>query len=56
MSLDGVQSFLYDSTNNQLLTSKGSFYAWSKDIYNKLLQTEYSYIQDQLLRLQINLT
>ena len=49
MSLDSVQSFLYDSTNNQLLTSKGSFYAWNKDIYNKLLKTEYSYIQDQLL-------
>lgn len=49
MSLDGIQSFIYDSTNNQLLTSKGSFYAWNKEIYNNLLSTEYNYIQEQLL-------
>ena len=49
MSLDGIQSFLYDATNNQLLTSKGSFYAWNKEIYNKLLSTEYEYIQKQLM-------
>ena len=49
MSLDGIQSFLYDATNNQLLTSKGSFYAWNKEIYNKLLSTEYAYIQEQLM-------
>ena len=49
MSLDGIQSFIYDSTNNKILTSKGSFYSWNKDIYNKLLDTEYKYIQTQLL-------
>ena len=49
MSLDGIQSFIYDSTNNQLLTSKGSFYTWNKEIYNKLLNTEYAYIQEQLM-------
>ncbi len=49
MSLDGIQAFLYDVTNNQMLTSKGSFYAWNKDIYNKLLNTEYKHIQDQLM-------
>ena len=49
MSLDGIQSFLYDSTNNQILTSKGSLYAWNKEIYNKLLNTEYAYIQEQLM-------
>lgn len=49
MSLDGIQAFLYDVTNNQLLTSKGSFYAWNKDIYNKLLNTEYMHIQEQLM-------
>ena len=49
MSLDGIQSFLYDATNNQLLTSKGSFYAWNKEIYNKLLSTVYAYIQEQLM-------
>ena len=49
MSLDGIQSFLYNATNNQLLTSKGSFYAWNKEIYNKLLSTEYAYIQEQLM-------
>lgn len=48
MSLDGIQAFLNDATNNQLLTSKGSFYAWNKDVYNKLFTTEYEYIQDQL--------
>lgn len=49
MSLDGIQGFLYESTNNQLLTSKGSFYTWNKEIYNKLLTTEYAYIQEQLM-------
>lgn len=49
ISLDGIQTFLYDITNNQILTSKGSFYAWNKDIYNKLLSTEYKHIQDQLM-------
>lgn len=49
MSLDGIQSFLYDITNNQLLTSKGSFYTWNKDIYNKLLNTEYMHIQKHLM-------
>ena len=49
MSLDGIQSFIYDSTNNKILTSKGSFYSWNKDIYNKLLDMEYKYIQTQLL-------
>lgn len=49
MSLDGIQDFLYDATNNQLLTSKGSFYSWNKDIYNKLLTTEYVYIKEQLM-------
>ena len=49
MSLDGIQSFMYDTTNNQILTSKGSFYVWNKEIYNKLLNTEYAYIQEQLM-------
>lgn len=49
MSLDGIQAFLYDATNNQLLTSKGSFYSWNKDIYNKLINTEYEYIKKQLM-------
>lgn len=49
MSLDGIQAFLYDSTNNKILTSKGSFYMWNKEIYNKLLTTEYFYIQEKLL-------
>lgn len=49
MSLDGIQAFFYDATNNQLLTSKGSFYSWNKDIYNKLLLTEYEYIKEQLM-------
>ena len=39
MLLDGIQSFIYDSTNNKKLTSKGSFYAWNLDIYTKLLNT-----------------
>lgn len=26
MSLDGIQSFIYNATNNQILTSKGSFF------------------------------
>ena len=49
MSLDGIQSFLYDVTSNQLLTSKGSFYAWNKDIYQKLLSSEYEHIKEQLM-------
>ena len=39
MSLDGIQKFIYDTTNNNLLTSKGSFYAWNKEIYKLLLDT-----------------
>ena len=49
MSLDGIQSFLYDTTNNNILTSKGSLYAWNKEISNKLFNTEYEYIKKQLL-------
>lgn len=49
MSLDGIQSFVYDASNNKLLTSKGSFYAWNKEIFNKLLNSEYEYIKTQLL-------
>ncbi len=49
MSLDGVQSFIYDTTNNKLLTSKGSLYMWNKEISNKLLNTEYEHIKIQLL-------
>ena len=49
MSLDGIQNFIYDTTNNNLLTSKGSFYAWNKEIYNLLLDTEYKYIQNELM-------
>ena len=49
MSLDGIQSFMYDVTGNQLLTSKGSFYSWNKDIYQKLLSSEYEYIKQQLM-------
>jgi len=45
MSLDGIQAFFYDATDNKLLTSKGSFYVWNKDIYNKLLSSEYEYIK-----------
>lgn len=49
MSLDGIQSFFYDTTNNNLLTSKGSFYSWNKEICNLLIDTEYKYIQDKLM-------
>ena len=49
MSLDGIQGFIYDATNNNLLTSKGSFYSWNKEIYNLLLDTEYMYIQKNLM-------
>lgn len=49
MSLDSIQNFIYDATNNNLLTSKGSFYSWNKDIYNLLLETEYKYIQNKLI-------
>lgn len=49
MSLDGIQSFIYDTTNNNLLTSKGSFYSWNKEIYNALYITEYAHIQEQLM-------
>lgn len=49
MSLDGIQTFLYDATNNKMLTSKGSFYSWNKEIYNKLSNTQYIYIQEQLM-------
>lgn len=49
MSIDGIQSFLYNVTGNQLLTSKGSFYSWNKVIYQKLLSSEYEHIKDQLM-------
>ena len=49
MSLYGIQSLIYDVTNNKILTSKGSLYAWNKEICNKLLNTEYQHIQKQLL-------
>ena len=49
MSLDGIQSFFNDTTNNGLLPSKGSFYAWNKEIYNLLIDTEYKYIQKELM-------
>lgn len=49
MSLDGIQSFIYDTSNNKFLTSKGSFYAWNKEIFNKLLNTEYEHIKLKLL-------
>lgn len=49
MSLDGIQNFIYDVTDNNLLTSKGSFYSWNKEIYNLLLDTEYKYIQNELM-------
>lgn len=49
MSLDGIQSFIYDTTNNKLLTSKGSFYSWNKEIYSLLSTTEYVHIQQELM-------
>lgn len=49
MSLDGIQKFIYDTTSNNLLTSKGSFYSWNKEIYNLLLNTEYNYIKEELM-------
>lgn len=49
ISLDGIQSFIYDTTNNNLLTSKGSFYSLNKEIYNLLIDTEYKYIKDELM-------
>lgn len=49
MSLDGIQNFIYDTTNNNLLTSKGSFYSWNKEIYSLLLDTEYKHIQNELM-------
>ena len=49
MSLDGIQNFIYDTTNGNLLTSKGSFYTWSKEIYKLLLNTEYQHIQKELM-------
>ena len=49
MSLDGIQSFIYDAASNNILTSKGSLYSWNKEIYNKLLNTEYEHIIKELL-------
>lgn len=49
MSLDGIQNFIYDTTNNNLLTSKGSFYSWNKEICSLLLKTEYKHIQKELM-------
>lgn len=45
MLLDGIQKFIYDTTNNNLLTSKSSFYSWNKEICNLLLNTKYKHIQ-----------
>lgn len=49
MSLDGIQSFIYNATNNQILTSKGSFFTWNKEIANKFINTEYEFIKEKLM-------
>lgn len=49
MSLDGIQAFINETTNGKILTSKGSFYAWNKEIYKRFLNTEYEHIKNQLL-------
>ena len=49
MSLDGIQKLIYDTTINNLLTSKGSLYSWNNEIYNLLLNTEYKHIQKELM-------
>lgn len=49
MSLDGIQSFIYDTTGNKLKTSKGSLYSWNNAISNKLLSTEYEHIKEELM-------
>lgn len=49
MSLDGIQNFIYDTTDNNLLTSKGSLYSWNKEIYTLLLNTEYKHIKSELM-------
>lgn len=49
MSLDGIQSFIYNATNNQILTSKDSFFTWNKEIANKFINTEYEFIKEKLM-------
>ena len=49
MSFDGIQAFIYDTTNNKILTSKGSYYTWESEIANKLLNTEYQHIKEELM-------
>ena len=49
MSLDGIQSFIYDTVGNNLKISKGSLYSWNNNIANLFLSTEYKYIKDKLM-------
>lgn len=49
MSLDGIQKHIFDSTNNKILTSKGSLFSWNKQISDKLEKTEYEYIKNKLM-------
>lgn len=49
MSLDGIQSFIYDTVGNHLKISKGSLCSWNDNIANLFLTNEYEYIKEQLM-------
>lgn len=49
MSMDGIKSFISEITNSKINLSKGTIYAWKKEISNKLSKSEYKKIQDILL-------
>ena len=53
MSLDGIQNFFFETTNGCFLPSKGSLYSWNKEIYEKLLTTEYKHIQEELMNAMV---
>lgn len=49
MSIDGIKSFISEITNNKIRLSKGTIYNWNKNISDKLNESEYLKIQEELL-------
>lgn len=49
MSIDGIKNFISEITNNKIKLSKGTIYNWNKNISDKLNESEYLKIQEELL-------
>lgn len=49
MSMDGIKSFISSITNNKINLSKGTIYSWKEMIAEKLSESEYKKIKEELL-------